>query len=143
MRKFLLAYLTVATTIGGTSFAVATQPVQPASVQPMGAQQVEYVYDDGEDYDNANAAANETKQMEQARESAEPAPEAESSDPVLGSSVDSSSCDSCNGCGCDESGWCSCIDGFSLDEALGWGCCPYNLGGWTNPGYPTNNEPLS
>ena len=91
MRKLSFTCLTIVALTGSTSFAVTTQPVQPASVQPTEARQTTYVYDDGED-DDANASANEIKEMEQ---TSKPEPEAaaapvdnadDTSDVVAGSS---------------------------------------------------------
>ncbi len=137
MRQLALTYLTAAALASGTSFAVATQPVQPASVQPSQARQSAYVYDDGED-DVANAAANESKEMEQSAAPAEDADDAGSY-----SSGDSCNCDSCNSCECGNDSWCDCAGDFTLDGELGWECSSYNIGGWTEMGYTTNNVPLS
>jgi len=134
-------------------------------MDPWSAQQVEYVYDDGEDedepyvyddgedeedYDNANAAANETKEMEAAEkptvEVAPASPVEPTTQVVTESAATSSSacgCDSSSSCYYQERSWCDAVGDFSLDSALGWECCPYNIGGWTNPGYTTNNVPLS
>jgi hypothetical protein len=159
MRKLSFTCLTLAALTGSTSLATAAQPVQPASVQPQGAVQTTYVYDDGEDADvDSNASMNETREMEegnrtapveQSEESAavdDAAPAEDLSTNGTHAASSDSSCDSCNSCNscsnCDD-GWCDCVGAFSMDEALGWECCPYNIGGWTNPGYTTNNVPLS
>jgi hypothetical protein len=159
MRKLSFTCLTLAALTGSTSLATAAQPVQPASVQPHGALQTTYVYDDGEDADvDSNASMNETREMEEGNRTA-PVDESEESAAVddaapaedlstngtHAASSDSScdSCNSCNSCSNGNDGWCDCVGAFSMDEALGWECCPYNIGGWTNPGYTTNNVPLS
>ncbi|MGD9635050.1 MAG: outer membrane beta-barrel protein [Pirellulales bacterium] len=200
MRTLALTCLIVAAAAFRTSFAIATEPVLPWSLQPPGLQQVEYVYDDGEDDepyvydagddgetvpgktqddeakgeeevvekdsgekpyvydegedeeegDSTNAAAQETKNIEAAQEPmveteeaqpVAPAPEDPANAQAISSDLHTS--DSCNPCCCEEGPWSSCVDDFSLDAALGWECCPYNIGGWSEPGYTTNNVPLS
>ncbi len=159
MRKLTLTCLIATAIAGSPVFAVAAQPVQPASVQPEQNQLAKYVYDDGEEEDDyvyddgeeeeeeANIAADQGQPPE------ELAPAAESSEPLATENdrIDTSSSsffDSCSGNSCDSyssgrSGWRDSIENFTLDGALGWECCSYNVGGWTEMGYTTNNVPLS
>ncbi len=173
MRKTAIVCLILAIVAGSSSFAVGSGPAQPAGVLPMSAgvlpptiAQIDYVYDAGEDLDekyvpaekqadddvDSNAALNETREMEQAND---PAPEHDAvgetrEDEVSPDSISSDSisgvCSNggCNSCDCcREESWCDCAGDFTLDGALGWECCPYNIGGWTEMGYTSNNVPLS
>ena len=146
MRTLAFVCLTVATLSGGSSFAAGTVPVQPASVAPAGARQTTYVYDAGDEEEEEYYVPSEgfAKKMEQA---VAPAPASAPAEPANDTSVegadDSFSSDTYPDCVCNDASWCECAGDFSLEEALGWECCPYNLGGWTEMGYTTNNVPLS
>jgi hypothetical protein len=137
MPKLTLACLTAVAIVVSTSFAIAAQPAQPARVQPTQARPTAYVYDDGED-DDANAAANESTELEESAARSE-----EFSDSSTYHVSDCCGCDSSCNCDCDNASWCDCVGDFTLDGALGWECCPYNIGGWTEMGYTSNNVPLS
>ena len=156
MRKLTFICLTVAAHAAGTSFAVAIQPVQPASVVPAQARQVKYlageddVDDRRDEDDNANAAANETRQMEQAAE-----PTMEGGEPAVESRVDaggsarhlgdSCNCDSCNRAAAaarTKAGAIASATSRSTARSAGNAARTTSAAG-PNSGYTTNNVPLS
>ena len=153
MRTFSFVCLTVAILACSKSFAADMVPVQPDSFASGVARQTTYVYDDGENDEEKYyvPSAEMLKKKELAAAAAPtaeappvitPAPLEPSGDAPAGSG-ESCRCDSCNGCAGSDESWCDCAGDFSLDKALGWECCPYNIGGWTEMGYTTNNVPLS
>jgi Putative beta-barrel porin-2, OmpL-like. bbp2 len=76
MRKLAITCLTIAALVGGKSFAIGAQPVQPASVLPTLIRPVKYIYDPGEDLDEKYVYPSN----EQSDEVAEPAPVAADSE---------------------------------------------------------------